>query len=441
MNKQPTEKKKTFSFDKSFSSIIFHSEPDKYKSLENSSYKSSKIINMGSNLSYSPLGFSKDSLSINIKKFNQILSFNLEEKTITVEAGLTLYELLDFTLNYNLWIPQLPGYPLITIGGAIASNSHGKSCAIHGTIRQSVKQILLFHKKHGWINLSDTENKEIFDLTLGGIGLTGTIVSVTFNLTEIENSKFLTKKIEVKNLEECKKLILEKDQNMPFIYSWNRADDLKNFGKGFVYKNYIDKKGEKFDGCQKLKNNFKPSLIPIWNKFSIKVANLLYYKINQITRSEKKENFFNTIFPFYGKEKYFNFFGKKGFIESQLLIDVTKLEAFIYDFKNLFNLHEPTITLFSLKNMSGNQKFLRFEDKKICLTFDYVNNKNSLLFMSKVDDLCEKYEIIPSIIKDSRMSKNVFNKCYKESIIFKDQLKKFDKDRVYESEISKRLGI
>ena len=191
---------------------------------------------MGSNLSYRPLVFSKDSLSINIKKFNRILSFNLEEKTITVEAGLTLYELLDFTLNYNLWIPQLPGYPLITIGGAIASNSHGKSCAIHGTIRQSVKQILLFHKKHGWINLSDTENKEIFDLTLGGIGLTGTIVSVTFNLTEIENSKFLTKKIEVKNLEECKKLILEKDQNMPFIYSWNRADDLKNFGKGFVYK-------------------------------------------------------------------------------------------------------------------------------------------------------------------------------------------------------------
>ena len=38
--------------------------------------------------------------------------------------------------------------------------------------------------------------------------------------------------------------------------------------------------------------------------------------------------------------------------------------------------------------------------------------------MSKVDDLCEKYEI-PSIIKDSRMSKNVFNKCYKESIILK----------------------
>ena len=148
---------------------------------------------------------------------------------------------------------------------AIASNSHGKSCAIHGTIRQSVKQILLFHKKHGWINLSDTENKEILDLTLRNWS-SGTIVSVTFNLTEIENSKFLTKKIEVKNLEDVK-VNFRKDQNMPFIYSWNRLDDLKNFGKGFVYKNYIDKKGEKFDGFQKLKNNFKPSLIQFGTSF------------------------------------------------------------------------------------------------------------------------------------------------------------------------------
>ena len=50
-----------------------------------------------------------------------------------------------------------------------AANAHGKSCAIHGTIRNSIKSILLFHKKHGWINLSENENKEIFDLTIGGL--------------------------------------------------------------------------------------------------------------------------------------------------------------------------------------------------------------------------------------------------------------------------------
>ena len=151
MNEQYKKERKTFSFDRTISLNIIHSQPDKYKLLENISLKSSNIINIGSNLSYSPLGFSSNSVSINIKKFNRILEFNNTEKLITVEAGLTLIELLNFTLRHKLWIPQIPGYPSITVGGAIAANSHGKSCAIHGTIRNSIKSILLFHKKHGWM--------------------------------------------------------------------------------------------------------------------------------------------------------------------------------------------------------------------------------------------------------------------------------------------------
>ena len=134
-----------------------------------------------------------------LKKFNRILQFNKNEKTITVEAGITLYEFLNFTLKENLWIPQLPGYPTITVGGAVAANSHGKSCFTHGTIRKSVKNILLFHKTNGWIELSKNKNADIFDLTIGGLGLTGSIVNVTFNLSKIESSVFTTKKISVRS--------------------------------------------------------------------------------------------------------------------------------------------------------------------------------------------------------------------------------------------------
>ena len=182
MIKNTTEEKKIFSFDKNFSHNILFSKPDKYKSLEDISNNYDEIISTGSNLSYSPLAINKDGILLELKKFNRILGFNKEEKIITVEAGMTLMEFLNFTLKENLWIPQLPGYPTITIGGAVAANSHGKSCGIHGTIRNSIKSILLFHKINGWINLSENENKEIFDLTIGGLGLTGTIVSVTFNL-------------------------------------------------------------------------------------------------------------------------------------------------------------------------------------------------------------------------------------------------------------------
>ena len=91
--------------------------------------------------------------------------------------------------------------------------------------------------------------------------------------------------------------------------------------------------------------------------------------------------------------------------------------------------------------MSGEQKYLRFEDNKICLTFDYINNKKNLLFMNKIDSLCEKYQAIPSIIKDSRLSKETIEKCYPEFKKFKDLINAYDKSRVYRSEISQRLEI
>ena len=442
MNKYLTENKKIFSFDKSFSTNITFSQPDKYKLLEKISHTSDNLINIGSNLSYSPLGFSRKSLSINIKNFDRILYFDKREKTITVEAGLTLIEFLNFTLKHNLWIPQLPGYPTITIGGAVAANAHGKSCGKHGTIRKSIKSILLFHKTHGWLNLSEDKNKEIFDLTIGGIGLTGTIVSVTFELMEIKSSKFITKKKEVNSVEDSLKLILDESKDASYTYTWNRADNLSNFGKGIVYKNYLDQNLNNFEKLKEEKNQFKPFIFPMWNKFSVNIINSLYFKLNKLTKSEKNENFLNVIFPFYGKENYFNFFGKKGFIESQLLVSEEKLNSFIEEFKNLFEKFEPTITLFSLKNMSGKQKFLRFEDNKICLTFDYVNNKKNLLFMSKIDNLYNKYNITPSIIKDSRISKEILRKSYNEELTrFKDELFKFDKKRIYQSEISNRLEI
>ena len=440
MKNKNLEKKKVFSFDKTYSSIISFAQPDKYKSLENISKDHRKIINAGSNLSYSPLGFCEDGISIDLKKFNRIIELDKENKTITVEAGITLIEFLNFTLKHDLWIPQLPGYPSITIGGAVASNSHGKSCGLHGAIRKSVKSILLFHKNHGLIKLSENENKDIFDLTIGGLGLTGSIINVTLNLIEIKSTRFITKIKKVNSIEECQKIISKKGDS--YIYSWHRADTIKKFGEGFIFENSIDinNKGQ----FQKLSENnysLRPFLFPLWNRYSIKLINKIYQYVNSYKKSIEIEDFLSVIFPFYGKEKYFNFFGQKGFLESQLLIDEYYLQDFINQFKTLLNIYKPIITLLSLKNMSGEHKFLRFEGNKVCLTFDYIKSRSSIKFMYEIDRLCIKYKIIPSIIKDSRLNKETFNKTYIYADEFKEKLYEFDKKRTYQSEVSNRLGL
>ena len=72
-----TEKKKLFSFDRNFSAIVNFTKPAKFKELEKISKSEENFINVGSNLSYSPLSFSEKSISISLNGFNRILNFGL----------------------------------------------------------------------------------------------------------------------------------------------------------------------------------------------------------------------------------------------------------------------------------------------------------------------------------------------------------------------------
>tara|TARA_B100000886_G_scaffold283276_1_gene207541 strand:+ start:3653 stop:4984 length:1332 start_codon:yes stop_codon:yes gene_type:complete len=443
MNINGLEKTKTFSFDRSHSANILFKRPDKFREIEDLSKHNRTLINTGSNLSYSPLGFYKDSISVKLKKFNRIIDFNLKKKEITVESGITLSQLLNFTLLYDLWIPQLPGYPFITLGGAIASDAHGKSCALHGTIKNSIKEMTIFHIKNGWLSLSEKENKEIYNLTIGGIGLTGTIVNVTLKLEEFKNKNFITYKTKVNSVNECISEITKKSkENDSFVYSWNLAENLKSLGKGFVFQNKTNNDNvENFKFIpEDKKNKFLPFL-PIWNKLTLKTANWIFYYLNSSSNHFQEDDFTSVIFPFYGKEAYFKFFGKKGFYESQLLISENTIDDFFDEFKFIYKKFNPTISLFSIKNMRGTQEFLRFEDNKICVTFDFINNKKNILFMSELDKICVKLKIIPSIIKDSRLSKKIVEQCYPEYSRFRDLINNYDKKRIYKSEISQRLEI
>lgn len=436
---------KLTSFDKSYSTKVNIKSPKTYTELEESSMQDDHLISRGGGYSYAAASFKKGSISLDMKNFRKILHFDKEKKLITVEAGITMIEFLSFTLKYNLWISQIPGYPFISIGGAVAANIHGKSAGANGTIKNAIKNIQIFHKNHGWINSSIENNKDIFELTIGGYGLTGTIVSVTFKLVDFDGFNFKTSINKVSSITETVKFINNNKNNL--IYSWNRAEaDLKRFGDGLIFCNQIN-----LDNNHK-KLNIKKFSTPIllnrfysfclWNKFSIKIFNLIFFNYyNYLKKSIHKDNFKNVIFPFLGRESYFLLFGKKGFYENQILIDYEKIDSFIKDFKVLVNIYMPSITLFSIKAMSGKHEYLRFEGNKICLTFDVVNKIKNLNFINELDKLYVKYKVIPSIIKDSRIKKEIFNKCYIFADKFRDDLRKFDSKRIYRSELSDRLDL
>ena len=96
------EKKTYTSFDKNYSAKIYIKKPDKYREIENSSLSSNNLITMGSAYSYAAASFKKNSLSLSFEKFNRVTDFNKVKKTIKVEAGIKIFDFLNFTLEYSL---------------------------------------------------------------------------------------------------------------------------------------------------------------------------------------------------------------------------------------------------------------------------------------------------------------------------------------------------
>ena len=439
------EKIKIQSLDKNYSTYTFLKRPEKYRELKKISDQFKKMIPMGSCSSYVPASFGKDNLSILMTKFNKVIEYDKINKTITVEAGTKISELLEFTLKDKLWIPQIPGYPSITLGGMIATNSHGKSCAFHGTIRNQIIEILLYHKTHGWIKLSKDENKTIFDLTIGGFGLTGIIVQVKLKLEDFIGYNFKTSLIKTHSLTDTIQNFSDENKEI-YQYSWNRSDNIKCFGQGFIFKNEINNEENLFIDTKKLNsetskldNNFR---FNIWNSFTVKISQFLYYNFHILKKNKVTyESFKKTIFPFSGKEMYFKMFGQRGLIESQIIVPANKINQIIDEIEFNLKIETPEITLLSIKKIKGENNYLRFENDGFCLTFDFIKNKKSLKFMEKLDLICQNNQLIPSIIKDSRLKLSTIQMCYNEYDKFKNDLKAFDNERIYRSQLSDNLGL
>ena len=85
-----------------------------------------KIRFFGSKQSSADIAAGSDTL-IDITSYNNILNYNEDNLTITVQSGILLKDLIEAVEAKGWCIPCLPDINTITIGGALATGTHGTS--------------------------------------------------------------------------------------------------------------------------------------------------------------------------------------------------------------------------------------------------------------------------------------------------------------------------
>ena len=300
------------------------------------------IIARGNGRCYGDAALAKNTIST--LKYDKILSFNTAEGIFECQSGLTLDKVLEVIVPQGWFLPVTPGTKFITVGGAVASDVHGKNHHVDGSFSNHVLEMDVLLSSGQTFTCSAKEHADLFWATCGGMGLTGIITRVKFDLKKIETSYIRQKQVKAKNLEEVIRLF-ETYKHYTYSVAW--IDCLKKgnaFGRSILmlgeHARVEDLDGRKKEqplALPRKKQITFPFTLPsfVLNQLTVKAFNFLYYSKNtknEINNVVSYEPFF---YPLDAILHWNRGYGKKGFVQYQFVLPLESRQGLIRILKRI----------------------------------------------------------------------------------------------------------
>ncbi len=140
--------------------------------------------------------------------------------TATVGAGLDLDQLLRVIVPQGFFVPVSPGTRFVTVGGAIASDIHGKNHHVDGSFGRHVRRMSLLLADGRVVETSPDVDAELFWATVGGMGLTGVVLDATISLIPVETSRIAVETRRIGDLDTMLALMSEGDHRFRYSVAW-----------------------------------------------------------------------------------------------------------------------------------------------------------------------------------------------------------------------------
>ncbi len=385
--------------------------------------------------------------TISTLKYNKILSFDTSKGIFECESGITLDHVLEVTVPKGWFLPVTPGTKFITVGGAVASDVHGKNHHIDGAFSQHVLEMDLVLGSGETITCSSIKNPDLFRATCGGMGLTGVITRVKFDLKKIETAYIKQKQIKAENLEEIIRLF---DEYKDYTYSVAWIDCLKkgaHFGRSILILgehaklNELSEKQKKAPLTVSKKKQIPfPVNLPSWvlNSFTVKAFNFLYYAKNfkrLIDNVVPYEPFF---YPLDAIANWNRGYGKKGFVQYQFVLPLQAKEGLV-EILHKISAEGLGSFLAVLKVFGKQESLISFPMEGYTLALDFPVRKGLFVFLDELDKIVLKYGGRLYMSKDARMKPDILEAGYPDLPEFKTIVERYNPSAKIHSIQSDRL--
>lgn len=397
-----------------------------------------KLTMRGKGNSYGDAALTPDHAVIESQYLTRFINFNETTGLLTVESGMSMADILAFGFARGWYLPVVPGTRWVTIGGAIASDIHGKNHWQNGSLAEHIQAFEILTPQLGQLTCSLSENTDLFHATLGGMGLTGFITQVTVQLQPAPSSTVSCQILACTDWQKTLSTLETAVCQHRFAVAW-----VDGFAKGSQFGRSLIRVAD-FVNTSMRSSKIKPQqskyhpriLYPITGR----LINQLYYTLQKY-QSPQKISYWDHAFPLDSKPNWPAYFGRQGLLQYHCVIPDKYAENTLQKILQTLHNHVIPIYLAALKRFGKGRGWLSFPIQGFSLALDVPNTPASRKVLCCLDELVAEAGGRIYLAKDEHLSPELFPIMYPELNKWRIVKNQVDPKEQLTSKLAKRLNL
>lgn len=371
-------------------------------------------IPYGMGRSYGDVCLNPDGVLWNTTGLDRFISFDENTGWLVCEAGVLLRDIQKLVIPRGWILPVTPGTQLVTVGGAIANDVHGKSHHVLGSFGDHVQRIKLVRTDGTIIECGPNFLPEWFSATVGGLGLSGVISEAEIQLRRVAGPWLDTETMPYTNLDEFFRLADDSESDWEHTVSW--VDCISGGGgRGlFMRGNPTDVGPRSEPKSRKLAIPFVPP-ISLINKLSLRAFNIAYFNLKKWQAGNSIIHYENFLYPLDNLLEWNRMYGPRGFFQYQSVVPREVGRDAVQAMLGEIALSGGGSFLAVLKTFGNRQPIgmMSFPQPGVTLALDFPNNGDrTMRLFDRLNAIVREARGRIYLAKDACMPRDLFEVGY-----------------------------
>ena len=390
-----------------------------------------------------------DGLALDLRYLDRWQAFDADAGVIDVEAGVSLQDILATVVPRGWFLPVSPGTQRVSVGGAIASDIHGKNHHVDGSFSGFVERLVLIGADGEPRPCGPDDQPELFWASVGGQGLLGPIVQARLRLRRIDSAWIRQRAIRCGRLGDLLDA-MEQESAATYSVAWiDISRSKRRLGRGVLLLGEhaaaqelpagVERRRWEVDRRRRLGVPWRPP-VNLLNSSFVSWFNLVYYGLN---RSGEAWSHYGRFFhPLDGVGHWNRLYGGQGFLQYQLVLpQAAGRGALERVFEELARFGRSSFLTVLKKMGPAGPAPLGFPLQGWTLALDFPYHPRLEPMLERLDRIVTDVGGRIYLTKDARLSPQAFREMYPRYGEWLETKRAFDPRAKFRSHLSHRLGI